>query len=110
MQRGNRFTKFDDIMEVDKNHHVFSSDVDITIGDQPPDFEIANFIAMDPPRHDQQRNAVVPVVAPRNLMKLEPVIRARLVSNLRFARGQAPSDTDTGAEETTTPSSTAPTD
>src|SRR5690606_34927165 len=37
-----------------------------------------NFIQMDPPKHDAQRGAVMPVVAPRNLARLEPVIRARL--------------------------------
>jgi cytochrome P450 len=35
------------------------------------------FIAMDPPKHDVQRKAVTPVVAPDNLARLEPVIRER---------------------------------
>src|SRR3546814_18735910 len=35
------------------------------------------FIAMDPPKHDQQRKAVTPAVAPSNLLLLEPTIRER---------------------------------
>jgi cytochrome P450 len=65
-------------MYVDRNHDLFSSEPTIVIGDQAEDFEIDNFIQMDPPRHEAQRGAVMPVVAPRNLVKLEPVIRARL--------------------------------
>ncbi len=71
-------TKLDDIMYVDTHHHEFSSEPTIVIGDPPEDFDIDNFIQMDPPKHDEQRNAVMPVVAPKNLMKLEPVIRERL--------------------------------
>jgi len=64
-----------DIMHVEGNHGVFSSFPTIAIGDSPNDQYIENFIAMDPPKHDQQRMTVAPVVAPRNLMQLEPVIR-----------------------------------
>jgi len=71
-------TRFDDIMHVESNHQIFSSEPTIVIGDQAEDFQIDNFIQMDPPKHDQQRNAVMPVVAGRNLMKLEPVIRERI--------------------------------
>src|ERR1700731_3227725 len=31
-------TKFNDIMAIDSNHGDFSSDRDITVGDQPPEF------------------------------------------------------------------------
>jgi cytochrome P450 len=34
-----------------------------------------NFIAMDPPRHDEQRNVISPVVAPGNLANMAPIIR-----------------------------------
>jgi cytochrome P450 len=71
-------TRLQDVMHVDTNHDLFSSEPTIVIGDQPEDFAIDNFIQMDPPKHDAQRGAVMPVVAPRNLMKLEPVIRERL--------------------------------
>jgi hypothetical protein len=36
-----------------------------------------SFIAMDPPRHDEQRRAVTPIVAPGNLAMLESTIRER---------------------------------
>src|SRR3546814_8273048 len=39
-------------------------------------------IAMDQPKHDQQRKAVSPVVAPSNLLLLEPIIRERAGSIL----------------------------
>lgn len=68
-------TRFNDIMQVESRHDVFSSFPTIAIGDSPNDQYIENFIAMDPPKHDQQRMTVAGVVAPRNLMKLEPVIR-----------------------------------
>ena len=35
------------------------------------------FIAMDPPKHDQQRREVSGVVAPRNLASMEQLIRGR---------------------------------
>jgi cytochrome P450 len=70
-------TKFEDIKYVDTAHDVFSSEGGITIGDRPPDFQAPNFISMDPPKHDQQRKAVQPVVAPRNLKALESTIRER---------------------------------
>ena len=70
-------TKFNDIMEVEKDHGLFSSEAGITLADRPADFALTNFIAMDPPKHDVQRKAVTGVVAPLNLAKLEPIIRSR---------------------------------
>ena len=78
-------TRFDDIMAVDTNHAVFSSDAalgGITIRDARPDLRRPSFIAMDPPRHDAQRKAVSPIVAPGNLAKLEPIIRERAAAIL----------------------------
>jgi len=75
-------TRFDDIVYVDKHHELFSSGPGITLADRPEDFATVNFIAMDPPVHDDQRKAVQGVVAPRNLMKLESLIRARVESIL----------------------------
>jgi len=68
-------TRFQDIINVETHHDVFSSFPTIVIGDSPNGENIENFIAMDPPRHDQQRSAVSGVVAPANLLQLEPVIR-----------------------------------
>ncbi len=76
-------TKFDDIMFVDTNHELFSSEDGITIGplkaeeERAKEFQTAMFIAMDPPKHDVQRATVTPVVAPRNLAALEGIIRER---------------------------------
>ncbi|MCP5178787.1 MAG: cytochrome P450 [Pseudomonadales bacterium] len=70
-------TKFRDIMEIEKNHQVFSSEPGITLADRPEDFQTTNFIAMDPPKHDVQRKTVQGVVAPMNLARLESTIRER---------------------------------
>ena len=76
-------TRFDDIMAVDTNHKVFSSEAKlggIAIQDMHSAegaLELEMFIAMDPPKHDQQRKAVTSAVAPSNLQLLEPTIRER---------------------------------
>lgn len=73
-------TKYNDIMEIDTNHKVFSSEAalgGITIDDETSDLRLPMFIAMDPPKHDAQRKAVNPVVSPANLALLEPLIRER---------------------------------
>ena len=70
-------TKFHDIKAVDTNHQVYSSETGITLADQDEDFTLPMFIAMDPPKHDDQRKVVSPVVAPINLQKLESTIRSR---------------------------------
>ena len=71
-------TKFNDIMAVDTNHEVFSSQPGITIADQQGDEgPLPMFIAMDPPKHDIQRKTVSPAVSPHNLAILEPLIRER---------------------------------
>ena len=73
-------TKYKDIMKVDTSHQIFSSDSalgGITLADQPTEHRLAMFIAMDPPRHDEQRKVVSPIVAPANLMNMAPIIRQR---------------------------------
>lgn len=75
-------TRFDDIVAVDKNHHDFSSEPAITIGDYGDDLPVRQFIAMDPPLHDVQRKAVQGVVAPKNLAELEALVRSRVVTML----------------------------
>ena len=57
---------------------MFSSQRDIAIGDNPPDFSPSNFIASDPPIHDVQRKAATPAVAPTRLSELESLIRERI--------------------------------
>jgi cytochrome P450 len=75
-------TKYNDIMEVDTNHQVFSSEPAITAFDPEEDFTLPMFIAMDPPKHDAQRKTVSPIVAPGNLANLEPIIRERAAAIL----------------------------
>ena len=64
-------TKYNDIVAVDSNHKVFSSDRDIVIGDAPADFNTPMFIAMDGQKHVDQRKAASPAVAPSQLADIE---------------------------------------
>ena len=75
-------TRYEDIMAVDTNHEVFSSDGSIVVDDQDEEFPLPMFIAMDPPKHDRQRKEVSGVVAPSNLAKLEGTIRERVCNIL----------------------------
>jgi cytochrome P450 len=77
-------SRYNDIMAVDINHQVFSSEVpSVTLRSGEADVEHAklsvrpSFIAMDPPKHDVQRNTVSPAVAPANLRHMAPLIRER---------------------------------
>jgi cytochrome P450 len=73
-------TKYNDILAVDTNHQVFSSEAalgGITIFDLPAPNRLPMFIAMDPPKHDVQRQVISPAVSPMNLQRLEPLIRER---------------------------------
>lgn len=85
-------TKYNDIMAVDTNHQVFSSEGGITLRDQDEDFKLPMFIAMDPPKHDDQRKVVSPIVAPANLAKLESTIRERAGKLLDEMDTQQPVD------------------
>ena len=75
-------TKYNDIMAVDTNHQVFSSEGGITLAEGSEDFRLPMFIAMDPPKHDVQRKTVSPAVSPMNLQLLEPIIRERAAAIL----------------------------
>jgi cytochrome P450 len=70
-------TKYKDIMQVEINHQVYSSDGAIAILDPPKGLERQSFIAMDPPKHDEQRVVISPAVAPGNLTNMENLIRER---------------------------------
>jgi len=71
-------TKFNDIVEVEKKPDIYSSEPSIVIVDPDPEFPLqAGFISMDGERHDRHRNTVQPVASPRNLRRLEPLIRER---------------------------------
>jgi cytochrome P450 len=71
-------TRFNDIVEVETHHGVFSSEGAISIYDpQPDDMQMPNFIAMDPPKHDVQRKTIAPIVSSENLQHFAPLIRSR---------------------------------
>ncbi len=73
-------TKYRDIMQVDTNQKVYSSDAlmgGIVLRDAPMDYRRPSFISMDQPKHDEQRRVVSPVVAPGNLARLADTIRER---------------------------------
>src|SRR4030081_2233723 len=73
-------TRYNDIMHVDTNHGIFSSDVSlggISIRDLPAGYDQPSFIAMDQPRHSAQRNTVSPMLTPTHLDELAVLIRER---------------------------------
>ena len=70
-------TRYHDIVEVETQHEVFSSEGSISLQDQSEDFQLPMFIAMDPPKHDAQRKVIAPIVGTENLAHLEPIIRER---------------------------------
>jgi cytochrome P450 len=73
-------TRYRDIMALDSNHKAFSSDAlmgGIVLRDLPMDFRRPSFISMDPPKHDEQRKTVAPIVAPMNLQRMSATIRER---------------------------------
>ncbi len=72
-------TRHQHIKEIDTDHARFSSEKNITILDSAVDGNSTSFIAMDPPKHDQQRKVVAPVVGPRNLGEMESLIRDRVI-------------------------------
>lgn len=69
--------RYEDIVFVDKNHQLFSSEPIILLGRQPDGLKAEMFIAMDPPKHDIQRQAVQGAVAPKNLKEMQALIRTR---------------------------------
>ena len=77
-------TKFDDIMQTELNHKVFSSDGTVVIDDKffsgghiENETKRSSFIVLDPPAHTSRRTAVAPGLSPTNLLKLEQGIRDR---------------------------------
>ena len=73
-------TRYNDIMHVDTNHGLFSSDVSlggISIRDVPPGYDWPSFIAMDQPQHSAQRKTVQPMFTPTHLDELAILIRKR---------------------------------
>jgi len=79
-------TRYQDIVHVDTNHKIFSSDSrlgGIQLGgkkeeaEPDPMFHLPMFIMEDPPKHDDQRKVVAPMFSPRRIAELEGLIRER---------------------------------
>ncbi len=73
-------TRFADIREVELAPDVFSSDASlggIALFEPIPEERFPSFIAMDPPRHDEQRKTVAPIASPPSLARLETLARER---------------------------------
>ena len=73
-------TRYEDIMQVDISHATYSSEWTrggIGLFDAPMEERIQSFISMDPPKHDEQRKTVSPIVAPGNLANMAALIRER---------------------------------
>ena len=97
-ERGDHWsiTRYDDIVEVEKNTDVFSNKYDlggIRLQDQAIGSVIegssATFISMDPPDHTRYRDMVKPAFTSANLRKLTDEIRAHVVEILdRLPRGE----------------------
>lgn len=84
-------TKFHDIMEIDKNYKVFSSDhykggmglvYERLFGESNHTGSAMHmFIAMDPPEHTAKRKALAPIASPITIKTLEGKVR-EIVSNI----------------------------
>lgn len=71
-------SRYRDIMAVEVDHATYSNARGgIQIIDQPEGMQRPSFIRMDPPKHDEQRKVVQPIVAPGNLANMEGLIRER---------------------------------
>tara|TARA_A100001037_G_scaffold301671_1_gene331695 strand:- start:4441 stop:5763 length:1323 start_codon:yes stop_codon:yes gene_type:complete len=72
-------TRYADIMEIDKRHDDFSSDLSfggVTLMGTPTSHaDMSMFIQMDPPSHDEQRKAVAPKFTQSALKQLEHTVR-----------------------------------
>jgi cytochrome P450 len=66
------------IQDVELDAATFSSEVgNITIQDGVAGHEFPNFIAMDPPRHTEQRKVVAPAFSPSQMVELDRKVQAR---------------------------------
>ena len=73
-------SKYNDIMHVETNPAIFSSDVNlggVMLRDVEPDHKWPSFIAMDEPQHAPQRKTVSPMFTPTHLDTLAILIRER---------------------------------
>jgi len=102
-------TKYDHIKAVESDWETFSSAGGITLGFPVSEIsregvgQMAPFISQDPPRQTEQRRTVQPVVLPRSLRNIEPLIRERAVRVLdSLPEGETFDWVDTVSVELTT--------
>ena len=99
-------TKYNDIMHVDTNAGIFSSDLSlggIMLRDPEPEYMWPSFIVMDEPQHGPQRKAVAPMFAPAHLDELAVAIRTRTADVLdRLPRNETFNFVDRVSVELTT--------
>jgi len=70
----------DIVSQVELDPATFSSSWEngnIVIGDPPPETNLQNFIASDPPVHTEQRKVIAPAFAPSQMATREQQVRAR---------------------------------
>jgi cytochrome P450 len=70
-------SRYQDIAQVDTNHHIFSSEASIVFEDFYKAFPVKMFIAMDPPKHTECRAPVMPLFSSRNMEAMDELIRSR---------------------------------
>ncbi|HXK25323.1 MAG TPA: cytochrome P450 [Myxococcota bacterium] len=75
-------TRYEDIRNIELDVPRFSSADGITVNQPPSGVQLSMFIAMDPPRHDEQRRAILPVLQPKNVRRMEDTIRTRAAAIL----------------------------
>ena len=79
-------TRYDDILAIEKNHEVFSSDFSLggvtLMGTPASGNDMPMFIQMDPPKHHSQRKVLAPKFTQRNLGELESTVRRRVATIL----------------------------
>ncbi len=74
-------TRYLDIMDVETRHQEFSSEAalgGIMITERPVEYRRPTFIAMDPPKHTNQRRVVAPTFTPSNMQAIAVGIRERV--------------------------------
>lgn len=72
-------TRFEDLVDAERATDIFSAEPTISIQDFGGEVDLPPmFIAMDEPKHGEQRRSVQGVVAPQNLAQLEATIRERV--------------------------------
>jgi len=73
-------TRHADIVAVDSHHGVYSSSGElggVMLDDAYEPSNASSFIVLDPPMHDAQRRAVMPMFSSESMAQLEPLIRER---------------------------------